>query len=116
MPEDSHQSVDRPDILGSLAIPAEIRDDMLALIARSAGEVWQRPAIDRRYRSMMTISVLGALGRMNELEIHIGMGLDNGLSREEICEVIMQLGIYAGMPAAVAAFRVATAVFAARPQ
>ncbi len=107
-------TVPRPDVLGSLAIPEEIRADMLDLITRSAGAGWQRPAIESRYRSMMTISVLGALGRMNELEIHIGMGLDNGLSRDEICEVIMQLGIYAGMPAAVAAFRVATAVFASR--
>jgi 4-carboxymuconolactone decarboxylase len=106
--------VDRPDILGALAIPDEIRDDMLALITRSAGTVWQRPAIPAAQRSMLSISVLGALGRMEELRIHIGMGLDNGLTKEQICEVIMQLGIYAGMPAAVAAFRVTTAVFAAR--
>lgn len=104
----------RPDIIRSLAIPDEIRADMVDLINRSAGAVWQRPGIDARYRSMMSISVLGALGRMTELEIHIGMGLDNGLTRDEICEVIMQLGIYAGMPAAIAAFRVATAVFASR--
>src|SRR5262245_25871444 len=110
----SDQSVDRPDILGSLAIPDEIRDDMLALITRSAGAVWQRPALPSAQRPMLSISVLGALGRMEELRIHIGMGLDNGLTREQICEVIMQLGIYAGMPAAVAAFRVATAVFNSR--
>ena len=104
----------RSDILKSLAIPDEIRADMLALIGRSAGTVWQRPAIAPAQRSMLSISVLGALGRMEELRIHIGMGLDNGLSRQEICEVIMQLGIYAGMPAAIAAFRVATAVFEER--
>ena len=105
---------DPTDILKTLAIPDEIRDDMLALIGRSAGAVWQRPAIAPAQRSLMSISVLGALGRMEELRIHIGMGLDNGLSRLEVCEALMQLGIYAGMPAAVAAFRVASAVFAER--
>ena len=110
----AEETVDRPDIMASLAIPAEIRDDMLALITRSAGAVWQRPAIPSSQRSMMSISVLGALGRMEELRIHIGMALDNGLTRDQVCEVIMQLGIYAGMPAAIAAFRVATAVFDSR--
>ena len=104
----------RTDILAALAIPDEIRDDMLALIARSAGSVWRRPALPPSQRSLMSISVLGALGRMEELRIHVGMGLDNGLSRLEICEALMQLGIYAGMPAAIAAFRVASAVFSER--
>lgn len=110
----AEERVDRPDILGALAIPDEIRDDFVALVTRSAGAVWARPGLASAQRSMLSISVLGALGRMEELRIHIGMGLDNGLTREQICEVIMQLGIYAGMPAAVAAYRVATAVFAER--
>ncbi len=104
----------RNDILSALAFPPEIRDDMLALITASAGAVWQRPGLPAAQRSLMSISVLGALGRMEELRIHVGMGLDNGLTRGEICEALMQLGIYAGMPAAVAAFRVASAVFAER--
>jgi len=106
--------VPREDILQSLAIPEEIRADMHALIARSAGAVWQRPGLAPAQRSLMSLSVLGAMGRMEEFRTHIGMALDNGLTRKEICEAIMQLGIYAGVPAAVAGFRVATAVFAER--
>jgi 4-carboxymuconolactone decarboxylase len=107
-------TVPREDILLSLAIPEEIRADMHALIARSAGAVWQRPGLAPAQRSLMSLSVLGALGRMEEFRTHIGMALDNGLTRAQICEAIMQLGIYAGTPAAVAGFRVASAVFAER--
>lgn len=106
--------VPRPDILAAMPIPPEIRDDMIDMITKSAGRVWQRPAIPPAQRSMMTISILGTVGRLEELKTHIGMGLDNGLTRTEICEVIMHLGVYAGMPAASAAFRVASAVFAER--
>ena len=109
-------NVPRPDILKAMPIPEEIREDMIDMITKSAGTVWQRPAIPPAQRSMMTISVLGTVGRLEELRTHIGMGLDNGLTRTEICEVIMQLGVYAGMPAASAAFRVASAVFAERDQ
>ncbi|MEZ4279111.1 MAG: carboxymuconolactone decarboxylase family protein [Myxococcota bacterium] len=107
-------SVPRPDILASLAIPEEIREDMHALITLSAGATWQRPGLRPAERSLMSLSVLGALGRMEEFRTHVGMALDNGLTRAQICEAIMQLGIYAGMPAAVAGFRVASAVFSER--
>jgi 4-carboxymuconolactone decarboxylase len=93
-------SVSRPDILASLAIPAEIRADAEAL----------SPA----QRSLMSLSTLGALGRTEQFRVHVGMALDNGLTRHEICEVILQLGIYAGMPAAVTGFRIASEVFAER--
>jgi alkylhydroperoxidase/carboxymuconolactone decarboxylase family protein YurZ len=104
--------VPRPDILHGLDIPDEIRADMLELISSAAGRVWNRPAIPRGQRSMMTIAMLTALGRNEELRIHIGMGLDNGLSRADVCEVIMHAAIYAGFPAAVNAFRLASDVFA----
>jgi len=107
-------SVSRPDILSSLAIPAEIRADVEAIIARSAGAVWQRPALSPAQRSLMSLSTLGALGRTEQFRVHVGMALDNGLTRHEICEVILQLGIYAGMPAAVTGFRIASEVFAER--
>ena len=107
-------SVPRQDILASLAIPAEIRGDAEAIIARSAGAVWQRPALSPAQRSLMSLSTLGALGRTEQFRVHVGMALDNGLTRLEICEVILQLGIYAGMPAAVTGFRIATEVFAER--
>ena len=108
------ESVPRPDILASLAIPEEIRADAQALIARSAGAVWQRPGLSQDKRSLMSLSTLGALGRWDQFRVHVGMGLDNGLTRLEICEVILQLGIYAGMPAAVSGFQIATEVFAQR--
>lgn len=107
-------SVPRQDILASLAIPAEIRADAEAIIARSAGAVWQREALSPAQRSLMSLSTLGALGRTEQFRVHVGMALDNGLSRLEICEVILQLGIYAGMPAAVTGFRIAAEVFAER--
>lgn len=107
-------TVPRQDILASLDIPAEIRADAHALIARSAGAVWQRPALSPAQRSLMSLSTLGALGRTEQFKVHVGMALDNGLSRLEICEVILQLGVYAGMPAAVTGFRIACEVFAER--
>ena len=107
-------SVPREDLLASLAIPEEIREDANALIARSAGAVWQRPALSQAQRSLMSLSTLGALGRTEQFRTHVGMALDNGLTRLQICEVILQLGIYAGMPAAVTGFRIATEVFAER--
>ena len=107
-------SVSRPDILSALKIPAEIRADAEAIIARSAGAVWQRPGLSQDKRSLMSLSTLGALGRWDQFRVHVGMALDNGLTRLEICEVILQLGIYAGMPAAVSGFQIATEVFAQR--
>ncbi|HEV8295786.1 MAG TPA: carboxymuconolactone decarboxylase family protein, partial [Acidimicrobiales bacterium] len=62
---------------------------------------------------MITIAMLTALGRQDELRIHIGLGLDNGLSKTEVCEVIMHAAVYAGFPAAVTGFRIATEVFSA---
>lgn len=82
-------SVSRPDILSALKIPAEIRADAEAIIARSAGAVWQRPALSRVRRSLMSLSTLGALGRWDQFRVHVGMALDNGLSRLEICGVIL---------------------------
>ena len=104
----------RPDVIGGLRIPVEIRDDMVALIGLAPAAVWQRPAIPSAQRSMMSITMLAGLGRLDELRIHIGMGLDNGLSRAEICEVLMQAGIYAGFPAAISGLRIADEVFSAR--
>ena len=75
----SDNTVPRPDILAAMPIPDEIRADMIDMITKSAGTVWQRPAIPPAQRSMMTISVLGTVGRLEELRTHIGMGLDNGL-------------------------------------
>lgn len=77
------------------------------LITRYAwGEVWARPALDRRTRSAITLMALVALGREHELAMHIRGGLRNGLTREEIGEVLLQSAIYCGVPAANRAFAI----------
>ena len=77
------------------------------LITRCAwGEVWSRPGLDRRSRSCVTLGMLVALGRFDELELHLQAALRNGLTREEIEEVLLQTAVYAGFPAANSAFRV----------
>ncbi len=76
------------------------------------GAVWARPGLERATRSTITISVLTALGRIEELKGHIRMGLNNGLTRDELKEIFLQVGVYAGVPTAVAAVRTAMEVFA----
>ncbi len=78
------------------------------LITRYAwGEVWSRPGLDRSVRSAITLALLTALGREHELEVHLHAARRNGLSDEEIGEVLLHTAIYAGAPAANAAFAVA---------
>jgi 4-carboxymuconolactone decarboxylase len=74
------------------------------------GEIWSRPEIDRKTRSMLTLAVLTALGKPNQLKIHVQGALSNGVSRQEIREVLLHTMIYAGVPAGVDAFRVASEV------
>ena len=79
------------------------------------GEVWTRPALERRSRSMITLAVLTALGRENEIEMHVRGALRNGLSPEEIGEVLLHTAVYAGVPAANAAFAIARRVIEEEP-
>lgn len=74
------------------------------------GTVWARPGLDRRSRSMVTLTALVALGHYEELALHLRGALRNGLTREEIKEVLLQAAVYCGVPAANAAFRVAQRV------
>lgn len=76
------------------------------------GAVWARPGLERSMRSVITISVLTALGRGEELKSHIRMGLNNGLTRDQLKELFLHVGVYAGVPTAVAAVRAAMEVFA----
>ncbi len=76
------------------------------------GAVWARPGLERSTRSTITISVLTALGRTEELKGHIRMGINNGLTRDELKEIFLHVGVYAGVPTAVSAVRVALEVFA----
>jgi 4-carboxymuconolactone decarboxylase len=73
------------------------------------GELWNRPGLTRPERSMITLAILAALGRDEELVLHLRAALRNGLSPEEIREVLMQVAVYAGVPAANRAFALAVA-------
>jgi 4-carboxymuconolactone decarboxylase len=81
------------------------------LITRYAwGEIWARPGLDRRTRSCITLTALVALGREHELELHVRAALCNGLTPEEIGEVLLQCAVYCGIPAANGAFAIAQRV------
>jgi 4-carboxymuconolactone decarboxylase len=76
------------------------------------GAVWGRDGLSRKTRSMLNLAMIGVLNRPHELKAHVAGALRNGVSKDEIREVFMQLAIYAGAPAGVDAFRVAREVFA----
>ena len=76
------------------------------------GEVWAREGLDRRTRSCITLAVLTALGREHEIPLHVRGAVRNGLSREEIAEVLLHTAVYAGVPAANSAFAIAQQVLA----
>jgi 4-carboxymuconolactone decarboxylase len=80
-------------------------------ITRAAwGEVWARDGLDRRSRSMVTLAVLTALGRSEELAMHVRAARRNGLTAAEIAEVLLHTAVYAGVPAANSAFAIAQRV------
>lgn len=97
----------------SLANLTPFNDDFQNLISRYAwGEVWARPGLTRHTRSLLTLAMLVALNRGDELRVHIRAALRNGVSVEEIQEVFLQCAIYCGVPAANAAFHLAEEVLA----
>lgn len=75
------------------------------------GEVWGRPGLDRRTRSIINLAMLTALNRPNEVKLHVRGALHNGLTKADIMEVFLQTMIYCGVPAAVESFRIAREVF-----
>lgn len=75
------------------------------------GEIWTRPGLPRKTRSLLTIAMLVALNRGEELKMHIRGALQNGVTREELREVLLQTAIYCGVPAANSAFHLAEEVF-----
>ena len=86
-------------------------EDFQDLITRYAwGEIWSRPGLDRRTRSCITLTALVATGRDHELEMHVRAALRNGLTADEIGEVLLQCAIYCGVPAANGAFAIAQRV------
>jgi 4-carboxymuconolactone decarboxylase len=104
----------RREVLGddhvdrAVAATTDVTADFQDLITRYAwGEIWSRPGLARRDRSIAVISSLIALHHWEELAMHLRAGLTNGLTREEIVEVILQSAVYAGVPAANRAFAIA---------
>ena len=75
-------------------------------------EIWNRPGLDRRTRSIINLSMITALNRPHELKLHVRGAINNGLSKEDIQEVFLQAAIYCGVPAAIDSFRCAKEVFA----
>ena len=107
----------RREVLGdehvdrAVAATTQFTRDFQDLITRYAwGEIWARPGLDRRTRSCMTLVALVALNRLEELELHVRAALRNGLSADEVKEVLLHTAIYCGVPAANSAFAVAQRV------
>lgn len=91
----------------------DLTADFQDFITRYAwGDIWSRPGLERRLRSTAVITALIAHGHHEELAMHLRAGLRNGLTVDEIREIILQSAIYSGVPAANTAFRIASEVFA----
>jgi 4-carboxymuconolactone decarboxylase len=107
----------RREVLGdehvddAIAKTTDFTRDFQDLITRNAwGEIWTRPGLDRRMRSAITMTALIALGHFEELAMHVRAARRNGLSDEEIKEVLLQSAVYCGVPAANRAFAIADQV------
>jgi 3-oxoadipate enol-lactonase/4-carboxymuconolactone decarboxylase len=107
----------RREVLGdehvdrSIERTTDLTADFQDFITRYAwGEIWSRPGLDRRTRSCITLTALVALNRMDELAMHVRAAVRNGLTPDEIKEVLLQTAVYCGVPAANAAFAVAQRV------
>ena len=119
MPEDRYDKgmAIRRQVLGddyvdrSLAAVDDFTRDLQRMVTESAwGGVWSRDGLSLKQRSLNTVSMLAAINRPRELEIHLHGALRNGCSADEIRETLLQVAIYAGFPAALDAFRVARRV------
>jgi 4-carboxymuconolactone decarboxylase len=109
----------RRAVLGDAHVDASLEkrndfnDAFQDLITRYAwGEIWSRPGLPRPTRSLITVAMLVALNREEELRMHLRAALKNGVTQDEIREVLLQAAIYCGVPAANSAFRIAQKVFA----
>jgi 4-carboxymuconolactone decarboxylase len=90
----------------------EFNDEFQNLITRYAwGEIWTRPGLPRHTRSLLTLAMMVALNRADEFRLHVRAAPNNGVTREEIKEVLLQTAIYCGVPAANTAFHMAEEVF-----
>jgi 4-carboxymuconolactone decarboxylase len=95
----------------SLENASEFSQPMQELVTEYCwGAVWTRPGLDRRSRSILNLGMLTALNRLHELGAHVRGAVNNGVTREEIREILLQTAIYVGVPAALESFRVAERV------
>ena len=109
----------RREVLGSAHVDASLakrnpfNQDFQDLITRYAwGETWARPGLSRKTRSLLTLAMLVALNRGEELQLHLRAAINNGVTQGEIKETLLQCAIYCGVPAANSAFRLAETVLA----
>lgn len=109
----------REEVLGAAYVKASIAstdafsEPMRTFAVRNLwGDVWSRPGLDRRSRSIVNLALLSAANRPNELKIHIRAALNNGVKREEIGEIFLQVALYAGVPTGSDATKVAKLLFA----
>jgi 4-carboxymuconolactone decarboxylase len=108
----------RREVLGAPYVDAAIANatdfniDMQEMVTQYCwGDVWNRPGLDRRTRSLLNLAMLTALNRPHELKLHVRGALNNGVTQDEIKEVFLQAAIYCGVPAAIDSFRTAAEVF-----
>jgi 4-carboxymuconolactone decarboxylase len=113
----------RREVLGDAHVDAAIAkrnafsEAFQDLITRYAwGEIWPRPGLPRQTRSLITVAMLVALNREEELRLHLRAALRNGVTQEEIRETLLQSAIYCGVPAANSAFRIAQDIFTEKPK
>ena len=108
----------RREVLGADYVDGSLAraDDFMAAFQKLTtefawGEIWSRPGLPRKTRSMLNLAMLTALNRPAELRLHVRGALNNGVTRDEIKEVLLQTAIYCGIPACLDGFKVASEVF-----
>ncbi|MGA8010773.1 MAG: 4-carboxymuconolactone decarboxylase [Thiomonas sp.] len=108
----------RKEVLGAEYVNASIQNandfnrDLQTLVTEVAwGDIWTRPGLSRRDRSLLNLGMITALNRPHELRLHLRGAINNGLTKDEIKEVFLQTAVYCGAPAAMDSFRIAREVF-----
>ncbi len=109
----------RRQVLGEKHVASSHAVDVLSQPKTQLSEyvwskIWARPALSFKQRSIANLSMLTALNRPHELKLHVHAALNNGLTKEEISEVLLQTGVYCGLPAAAESFRIMQEVFTER--
>ena len=109
----------RREVLGAESVDAVLKsaDDFFMPFQELTtqycwGEIWGRPGLDRKTRSLINLAMISTLNRSNELKLHIKGAMNNGVTKEEMVEVFLQVAVYAGIPAGLESFRIAREVFA----